>query len=272
MNLDGVKPNPTGETKRSEATGGPPSKPTQTAEFQHLLSSALQNQRGFPAVGAPATDSVSPADSAGPDASGPIVARSPLVLSELLRGYGADQGAAAGGSSKSVAGADAASKTTSSADAISKARGAAETAPAAWSSTRVPSGYQEIINQAAERYQLDPALIAGVIETESSFNARAVSPAGAKGLMQLMDQTARGLGVRNSLDPADNVFGGAKLLRQLLDRYHGNVSLALAAYNAGPGAVDRYGGVPPYPETQRYVPRVLAAVERQRASTVSAGR
>jgi soluble lytic murein transglycosylase-like protein len=241
-----------------------------------LLSSALQNRRGFPAVGAPATDSVSPgagAESAGLDASGPIVARSTLALSELLRGYGPDQSAVAGESSKSALSADAASKTTSSTDAISKARGGAEpVAPAAWSSSRVPSAYQGIINQAAERYQLDPALIAGVIETESSFNARAVSPAGAKGLMQLMDQTARGLGVRNSLDPADNVLGGAKLLRQLLDRYHGNVSLALAAYNAGPGAVDRYGGVPPYPETQRYVPRVLAAVERQRASTVSAGR
>jgi soluble lytic murein transglycosylase-like protein len=84
-------------------------------------------------------------------------------------------------------------------------------------------------------------------------------------LMQLMPSTARGLGVTDSLDPTQNVMGGAKLLRQLLDRYQGDTRLALAAYNAGPGAVDKHGGVPPYAETQRYVPKVLAAAERFRA-------
>lgn len=126
------------------------------------------------------------------------------------------------------------------------------------------NGYGPLIADAARRYGVDPALVAGVIESESGFNARATSSAGAKGLMQLMDGTARGLGVADSYDPVQNVNGGTKFLRQLLDRYNGDARLALAAYNAGGGAVDRYGGVPPYPETQRYVPRVLAAAERYR--------
>jgi soluble lytic murein transglycosylase-like protein len=128
----------------------------------------------------------------------------------------------------------------------------------------VPGQYGSLVNEAARRHGVDPALVAGVIEAESGFNARAVSPAGAQGLMQLMPGTARGLGVTDALDPTQNVMGGAKLLRQLLDRYKGDTRLALAAYNAGPGAVDKYGGVPPYAETQRYVPKVLAAVERYR--------
>jgi soluble lytic murein transglycosylase-like protein len=128
----------------------------------------------------------------------------------------------------------------------------------------VPQPYDRIVADAARRYDVDPALIAGVIETESSFNPRAQSGAGAKGLMQLMDATARGLGVADSFDPVQNVNGGARFLRDMLDRYQGDVRKALAAYNAGPGAVDRYGGIPPYAETQRYVPKVLAAAERYR--------
>lgn len=128
----------------------------------------------------------------------------------------------------------------------------------------VPPAYRGLIAEAASRYHVDPALIAAVIEAESGFNPRAGSPAGAKGLMQLMDDTARGLGVRDPFDPRQNVLGGTKFLRQLLDRYGGDLQRALAAYNAGPGAVDRYGGVPPYAETQRYVPRVLAALQRYR--------
>jgi soluble lytic murein transglycosylase-like protein len=126
----------------------------------------------------------------------------------------------------------------------------------------IQANLETIIQAAAREQRLDPALIKGVIQTESSFNARAVSGAGAKGLMQLMDGTARSLGVADSFDPAQNVRGGARLLRQLLDRYGGNLDLALAAYNAGPGAVDRYGGVPPFAETQAFVGRVRAAARQ----------
>jgi soluble lytic murein transglycosylase-like protein len=104
---------------------------------------------------------------------------------------------------------------------------------------------------------VDSSLVAAVIAQESAGNQYAVSRAGAKGLMQLIDTTARQLGVSKVYDPAQNIFGGAKYLRQLLDRFGGDKSLALASYNAGPGAVDRYQGIPPYRETQEYVRRVL---------------
>lgn len=126
----------------------------------------------------------------------------------------------------------------------------------------LPGGIGTMVAEAARRYGVDPALIAGVIEAESGFNPHAVSGAGAKGLMQLMDGTARGLGVTDSFDRFQNILGGAKHLGNLLARYGGDARLALAAYNAGAGAVDRYGGIPPYGETQRYVPRVLAAMEK----------
>lgn len=120
-----------------------------------------------------------------------------------------------------------------------------------------PSAFDEMILAAAQRYDLEPSLLKSVVQAESNFSPTAVSHAGAKGLMQLMDATARQLGVVNSFDPEENIDGGAQFLRQLLDRYNGNEALALAAYNAGPGAVDRWGGIPPYLETQTYVPRVL---------------
>jgi soluble lytic murein transglycosylase-like protein len=125
----------------------------------------------------------------------------------------------------------------------------------------VSGSFSEMINQAAGKYGVNPALVKAVIKAESNFNADAVSPAGALGLMQLMPATARGLGVSNPLDPAQNIEGGVKFLSSLLKRYHGDTKLAVAAYNAGPGAVDRYGGIPPYQETQVYVQRVMGIFE-----------
>jgi soluble lytic murein transglycosylase-like protein len=114
------------------------------------------------------------------------------------------------------------------------------------------------ISAAAARNGVDPALLTGLIHAESNFDPNAGSPAGAQGLTQLMPGTAASLGVTNSLDPAQAIEGGAKYLRQQLDRFGGDASKALAAYNAGPGAVERFGGVPPYAETQAYVRKVLS--------------
>jgi cell wall-associated NlpC family hydrolase len=120
--------------------------------------------------------------------------------------------------------------------------------------------YANLFEAASEKYGVPAALLSAVAEQESGYDAQAVSPAGAQGLMQLMPGTAKGLGVTNSFDPAQAVDGAARMLRDLTNRF-GRADLALAAYNAGPGAVLKYDGIPPYPETQSYVRKVLATMK-----------
>ncbi len=128
-----------------------------------------------------------------------------------------------------------------------------------------PEQINSLVQQNADIWQVDPALIKSVIANESSFNANATSPVGAQGLMQLMPETAASLGVKNPYDPAQNVAGGTRYLRGLLDRFKGDTRLAVAAYNAGPNAVEKYGDVPPYAETQNYVKNVLGSLDQYRS-------
>jgi soluble lytic murein transglycosylase-like protein len=126
--------------------------------------------------------------------------------------------------------------------------------------------YNDAIAEAADLYSLDPNLIRAVIHAESAFNPFAVSRAGAQGLMQLMPDVAAELDVLDPFDPRQNIFGGARYLRALLDRNKGNVDRAVASYNAGPGAVDRYNGIPPYRETRNYVKTVRTFLKNARRS------
>jgi hypothetical protein len=118
------------------------------------------------------------------------------------------------------------------------------------------------IREVAVRYEIPPILVAAIVEAESEFNPRAVSRRGARGLMQLMPGTASSLRVTDTFDPYENIEGGVRHLRRLMDRYHGNLPVVLAAYNAGEQAVMVYRGVPPYPETRRYVSRILRRIGR----------
>jgi soluble lytic murein transglycosylase-like protein len=134
----------------------------------------------------------------------------------------------------------------------------------------VDGQFSDLINAAAQKYGVDPALLKALIRQESNFNPNARSPAGASGLTQLMPGTAASLGVSNPLDPRQAIDGGAKYLSQQLKAFGGDVRKALAAYNAGPGAVQRYGGVPPYAETQNYVRAVMGFAEQYRQKSPAA--
>ena len=128
--------------------------------------------------------------------------------------------------------------------------------------------YTQIISSKSIKYDLEPSLINAVIQVESGGNSFAVSKKGAAGLMQLMPSTANDMDVKNPLNPEENIDGGTKYLRYLLDRYNGDLSLALAAYNAGPERVEQFGGIPPFQETQQYVKKVLSLYQRTDSSPI----
>jgi soluble lytic murein transglycosylase-like protein len=129
----------------------------------------------------------------------------------------------------------------------------------------------EVVNEASGRYRLDPDLVNSVIKAESDFHVRALSPKGAQGLMQLMPGTASELGVANAYDAQANVEGGTKYLRELLERYNFDLVKALAAYNAGPERVEKFGGVPPYYETRAYVARIVKDFNKKKIAQAKAG-
>jgi soluble lytic murein transglycosylase-like protein len=171
------------------------------------------------------------------------------------------------GATASTMPATAGSFATALQQATSAGAGASPLASQASASTGAGGGsgvYDSLIAQSASRYGIDPAVLHGLIQQESGFDPNASSSAGAQGLTQLMPGTASSLGVRNPLDPAESIEGGARYLSQMMSQFGGNTSDALAAYNAGPGAVQRYGGVPPYAETQSYVSKVLGYAEAYR--------
>lgn len=128
--------------------------------------------------------------------------------------------------------------------------------------------YRKIINTTSKKYNIEPSLLKAVIEVESNWNSQAVSRKGAQGLMQLMPSTSKNLKVRNPFNPEENIEGGARYLKSLLDKYNGDLSLALAAYNAGPHRIDKFGGVPPIPETQKYVKKVLGLYSGDKATPI----
>ena len=135
------------------------------------------------------------------------------------------------------------------------------------SSSNVSHGdIDKLIDKYATQNNLDPDFVKAVVKQESGFNPQATSSCGAMGLMQLMPGTAQGLGVTNAYDAEQNIMGGTKYLKGLMDRFDNNKSLALAAYNAGPNAVKKYGGIPPYMETQNYVKSVLSNYDKMKGA------
>lgn len=210
----------------------------------------------------PTTAAPAAAPTTGAQAAAARVAELRQMIAEAQQG-----GASNGGASFAAALASAAQPTAAAAayPALGATGGIGGT-----SNVAAPTGgstqYDPLVSAAAQRYGLDPAVLHGLIQQESGFDPSSTSGAGAVGLTQLMPGTASSLGVTDPLDPAQSIDGGAHYLREQLDRFGGDVVKALAAYNAGPGAVQRYGGVPPYAETQDYVKKVLGYANAYRSA------
>ena len=160
--------------------------------------------------------------------------------------------------------------------ALDRAESRAESEPVATITVttefRLPPhlAYETLIQEAAALHDVDPSLVRAVVRAESGFDPLAVSTAGAQGLMQLLPEVGAELGVTDAFDPRQNIFAGVRYLRWLLDTHAGDETLALASYNAGPGAVAEHGGVPPYPETQQYVRTITERLARERALSAEA--
>jgi soluble lytic murein transglycosylase-like protein len=228
------------------ASGGEPIATTAAAERIQQLQTLLAQVEHGPAGGSSNTFAsalnTAQSGSASPTTAGAYTSSAPLAGAGLTAdGYYPTTASPADGYTSAIP--------------TTVAYGSA--APADASAAGGGSTYAPMIEQAAARYGIDPSLLYGLIEQESGFDPSASSSAGAAGLTQLMPSTAASLGVTEPLDPAQSIEGGARYLSQLLQQFAGNTTDALAAYNAGPGAVEQYGGVPPYPETQQYVTKVL---------------
>ena len=230
---------------------------------QDVVSRVEQLQQLF---GAAAT----PGGNGGADFASQLISASASAGSTAATGT---TGTAASGATASLLGlaptAAAGATAAAPSGATGSLAGATATAPSGTAGSLAGVPYGDEITAAARRNGVDPALLAGLVRQESNFNAAAVSPAGARGLTQLMPATAAGLGVANPSDPVQALEGGACYLRRQLDAFGGDVTKALAAYNAGPGAVQRYGGVPPYAETQAYVQKVQAFAAAYRGTPSS---
>ncbi len=205
------------------------------------------------------TQAISPSQSTLPAGELAAAAR----VRELQQLLEAARGVSTG--TASTASTTAATATTQSTPtAFAAALQAASATPASAALSEGSSSYDALIEQAAQRNGVDPAVLHGLIQQESGFDPNSQSSAGAAGLTQLMPGTASSLGVADPLNPAESIEGGARYLSQMMAKFGGNTSEALAAYNAGPGAVTQYGGVPPYAETQSYVTKVLGYAETYR--------
>jgi soluble lytic murein transglycosylase-like protein len=223
------------------------------AGFAAALSAA---QAGSGSTTTPQTAATT--DTSEPATSGSYLATAaytPTALDATATGTSAVAAAGVSASGPAAAGASAADTAPTGIPAVESAGALASAAPASASGA---GAYEPLIEQAAARNGLDPAVLYGLIEQESGFDPNATSSAGALGLTQLMPGTASSLGVSEPLNPQQSIEGGARYLGELLRQFSGNTTDALAAYNAGPGAVQQYGGIPPYPETQQYVSKVLA--------------
>jgi len=227
---------------------------------QDVVSRVEQLQQLF---GAAAT----PGGNGGADFASQLISASASAGSTAATGT---TGAAASGATASLLGlAPTAAAGATPSGTTGSLAGPTTAAPSGTTGSLAGVPYGDEITAAARRNGVDPALLAGLVRQESNFNAAAVSPAGARGLTQLMPATAAGLGVANPSDPVQALEGGARYLRRQLDAFGGDVTKALAAYNAGPGAVQRYGGVPPYAETQAYVQKVQAFAAAYRGTPSS---